>query len=98
MLAHIHDQEIEIGEVPPPARKDKAVLAPLLSRQRRRGSILQEVFILDEGPATLTFPKHLSVASYQDLSDRLAIFRRKAKRCADEIRRHNEMTGETDDE
>ena len=33
MLAHIHDQEIEIGEVPPPARKDKAVLAPLLSRQ-----------------------------------------------------------------
>jgi hypothetical protein len=30
--------------------------------------------------------------------DRLAIFRRKAKRCADEIRRHNEMTGETDDE
>jgi hypothetical protein len=58
---------------------------------------LQEVFNLDEGPVTLTFPEYLSVASYQDLSDHLAIFLRKAKRRADEIKRHKEMTGDEDE-
>jgi len=36
----------------------------------------------------------LLVASYQDLSDHLAIFLRKAKRRADEIQCHIEMTSE----
>jgi hypothetical protein len=44
--------------------------------------MLQEVFNLDEGPVTLTFPAALSVASYQDLEDHLKIFMRKAKRRA----------------
>jgi hypothetical protein len=42
--------------------------------------MLQEVFTLEEGPVTLTFPAALSGESYQDLVDHLAIFLRKAKR------------------
>jgi hypothetical protein len=45
--------------------------------------MLQEVFNLEEGPVTLTFPVELSPESYQDLSDHLAIFLRKAKRRAE---------------
>ncbi len=40
----------------------------------------QEVFGLDEGDVTLTFPANLSAASYEDLEDHLALFLRKAKR------------------
>jgi hypothetical protein len=58
----------------------------------------QETFVLDEGNVTLTFPAHLSLTSYQDLADHLEIFLRKAKRRADEIRRHKEMTSEDDTE
>jgi hypothetical protein len=43
---------------------------------------MQEVFNLDEGPVTLTFPASLSGTSYQDLSDHLELFLRKAKRRA----------------
>jgi hypothetical protein len=46
----------------------------------------QEIFNLDEGPVTLTYPAALSVASYQDLEDHLAIFLRKAKRRAEALR------------
>ncbi|MGM4963969.1 hypothetical protein AB7714_10720 [Tardiphaga sp. 1201_B9_N1_1] len=68
------------------------------SKQPLSGSgLLQEVFNLDEGPVTLTFPERLSLASYEDLADHLAIFLRKAKRRADEIRRHREMTGDEED-
>lgn len=42
--------------------------------------MLQEIFMLDEGPVTLTFPSSLSGDSYQDLADHIAIFLRKAKR------------------
>jgi hypothetical protein len=44
--------------------------------------VFQEVFNLDEGPVTLTFPSTLSTESYQDLEDHIAIFLRKAKRRA----------------
>jgi hypothetical protein len=44
--------------------------------------MLQEVFNLDEGAVTLTFPASMSPASYQDLEDHLKIFMRKAKRRA----------------
>ena len=47
-----------------------------------RGEALQEVFSLDEGPVTLTFPAALSVESYEDLKDHLDLFLRKAKRQA----------------
>jgi hypothetical protein len=48
-----------------------------------RGDVLQEVFNLDEGPVTLTFPASLSAESYADLKDHLDLFLRKAKRQAD---------------
>jgi hypothetical protein len=43
---------------------------------------LQEVFNLEEGPVTLTFPANLSSASYKDLADYFELFLRKAKRRA----------------
>jgi hypothetical protein len=56
-------------------------LAPL-----NRGSIKpgarQEVFALDEGDVTLTFPEGLSAESYNDLESYLTLFLRKAKRRA----------------
>ncbi len=52
----------------------------------KRPAMLQEVFNLDEGPVTLTFPSALSAASYEDLEDHLQIFLRKAKRRADSLR------------
>jgi hypothetical protein len=57
---------------------------------------LQEVFNLDEGPVTLTFPAKLSVASYEDLEAHLEIFLRKAKRRADAIRQFNLDSGDPD--
>ena len=47
------------------------------------GGALTEVFNLNEGPVTVTFPATLSGDSYQDLADHLAIFLRKAKRRAE---------------
>ena len=42
--------------------------------------MLQEVFNLDEGPVTLTFPAQMSTTSYMDLADYFQLFLRKAKR------------------
>ena len=42
--------------------------------------MVQEVFSLEEGPVTLTFPAELSATSYQDLADHLGLVLRKAKR------------------
>lgn len=44
--------------------------------------MLQEVFALEEGPVTLTFPASLSSESYQDLADHIGLFLRKASRRA----------------
>lgn len=57
---------------------------------------LQEVFNLDEGPVTLTFPAKLSAASYEDLEDHLQIFLRKAKRRAEALRQANIESGDPD--
>lgn len=43
---------------------------------------LQEVFNLEEGPVTVSFPAALSEDSFKDLSDHLELFLRKAKRRA----------------
>jgi hypothetical protein len=48
----------------------------------RGGDRLQEIFNLDEGSVVLTYPASLSAQSYQDLSDYLELFLRKAKRRA----------------
>jgi hypothetical protein len=45
-----------------------------------RGDAVQEIFNLDEGQVTLTFPASLSSESYQDLEDRLEIVLRGLKR------------------
>lgn len=42
--------------------------------------LLQEVFNLEEGPVTLTYPASLTEQSFEDLSDYLQLFLRKAKR------------------
>jgi hypothetical protein len=42
--------------------------------------MLQEVFTLEEGSVTVTFPASLSAESYRYLEDHLKIFMRKAKR------------------
>jgi hypothetical protein len=44
--------------------------------------MLQEVFNLDEGPVTLTFPSSLSHESYEELKDQLELFLRRAQRRA----------------
>jgi hypothetical protein len=44
----------------------------------------QEVFTLDEGRVTITFPAKLSGASLEDLRQYLDIFYRKACRLADD--------------
>jgi hypothetical protein len=50
--------------------------------QPPKSGMLQEVFTLQEGAVTLTFPEALSVASYDDLKDYFDLFLRKAKRRA----------------
>lgn len=41
---------------------------------------IQEVFHLPEGTVTITFPKRLSMESYQDLEDQLSLILRRVKR------------------
>jgi len=63
-----------------------------------KSGMLQEVFVLEEGPVTLTFPASLSADSYQDLSDCLSLFLRQAKRHADAIRQFDEMVDKAGDQ
>jgi hypothetical protein len=43
---------------------------------------IQEIFNLPEGTVTITFPKQLSIESYQDLEDQLSLLLRRVKRQA----------------
>jgi hypothetical protein len=74
-----------------PAGTGKPTFAP---QPILKPGMLQEVFNLDEGPVTLTFPASLSVESYQDLSDYLGLFLRKANRNADAVRQIIGKTGD----
>lgn len=47
-----------------------------------KSPMLQEIFNLDEGPVTLSFPSELSQDSYEDLKDQLELFLRRAQRRA----------------
>ncbi len=49
---------------------------------RAKGLMLQEVFHLDEGPVTLSFPGDLSPDSYEELKASLELFLRRAQRRA----------------
>ncbi|WP_158815265.1 hypothetical protein [Methylocapsa sp. S129] len=49
---------------------------------KAKGGMLQEIFNLDEGPVTLSFPSDLSRESYEDLKDQLDLFLRRAERRA----------------
>lgn len=75
--------------------KRNFAVAPSTPTQPRAG-MLQEVFNLEEGPVTLTFPSTLSGESYQDLADHLELFLRKAKRRAETMREYREMIGDTE--
>jgi hypothetical protein len=44
--------------------------------------MLQEVFNLDEGPVTLTFPDNISIDSFNDLQSYFELFLRREKRRA----------------
>jgi hypothetical protein len=49
---------------------------------KAKSPMLQEIFNLDEGPVTLSFPSGLSPASFQDLQSYLQLFLRKTQRRA----------------
>jgi hypothetical protein len=68
------EEDDEEVQTPPPMQHQKGRTPP------PKAGMLEEVFTLDEGPVTLTFPASLSGESYQDLADHIAIFLRKAKR------------------
>lgn len=53
------------------------------SRPVSKPGTRQEVFSLDEGDVTLSFPEGMSVESYNDLESYLGLFLRKAKRRAE---------------
>jgi hypothetical protein len=52
--------------------------------------VLQEVFNLDEGPVTLSFPSALSQESYEELKDQLELFLRRAQRRAALVDRYRD--------
>jgi hypothetical protein len=56
----------------------------LVSMVRPNGGSGEEVFTLDEGRVTITFPAHLSRESLEDLRQYLDIFYRKACRLTDD--------------
>jgi len=68
--------DLPMAAIRPPALSPNAVM-------------FQEVFNLDEGPVTLSFPSNLSLASYEELDAALKLFLLRAKRRAI-IRTHNE--------
>lgn len=69
---------------PPPPPAESPLLAAMMDRAKKAATpgMRQEVFALDEGDVTLTFPDGLSLDSYADLEDYLALFLKKAKRRA----------------
>lgn len=84
--AYNSGDEPEKQETPSMNSSAQTPLKDLLDRPAssfKASSMLQEVFNLDEGPVTLTFPASLSADSYEDLKDHLDLFLRKAKRQAD---------------
>jgi hypothetical protein len=94
-------EESELEQIQAPVRRlpvesDRAGYAAYQASKQAKPGVLQEVFNLDEGPVTLTFPASMSPESYQDLSDYLALFLRKAKRNADAARQLDEMVGDKD--
>jgi hypothetical protein len=57
---------------------------PIVSLVKSKGGTGEEVFTLDEGRVTITYPANLSGASLNDLKQYLDIFYRKASRLTDD--------------
>jgi hypothetical protein len=76
------EDEQEAPVTPQPPTPAKTPAPRTVTPPPSAPGMLQEVFTLDEGSVTLTFPATLSAESYQDLADHLEIFLRKAKRRA----------------
>lgn len=47
-----------------------------------KSPMLQEIFNLDEGPVTLSYPSEISVESYEELKAAFELFLRRAQRRA----------------
>jgi len=80
--SEIDEPEMELAQAATPLERSLGRVFAIPSAPLR-GDLLQEVFNLDEGPVTLTFPASLSAESYADLKDYLELFLRKAKRQAE---------------
>ena len=74
----------EACDMQPSAPESRALVAGWQKRvsPATTHGVLQEQFNLEEGPVTLSYPASLSAESFQDLSDHLELFLRKAKRRA----------------
>jgi hypothetical protein len=83
--AEQEEPDMEQAQAPAslPTDGNLAAYAAYKASKQSSSGVLQEVFNLDEGPVTLTFPASLSSDSYADLKDHLDLFLRKAKRQAD---------------
>lgn len=68
------------GTTPEPEDPMTPPDAPQKPISPQKPGMLQEVFNLDEGPVTLSFPANLSSISYEDLKDRLDLLLRQLKR------------------
>jgi hypothetical protein len=86
-------EETKLPPTPPklPLKPAAGIRPPILLGVRR------EVFALDEGDVTLTFPEKMSSGSYEDLEAYLKIFLRKAKRQVDVSKAAAIESGDPDD-
>lgn len=68
-----------------PPTVERPLLTAMMDRARKLDApnLRQEIFALEEGDVTLTFPDGLSLESYADLESYISIFLRKAKRRAE---------------
>jgi len=78
-----HAMAIPLGEPPSSIARRLLDESPTsVQYPQAKSPVLQEIFNLDEGPVTLSFPSDLSQDSYEDLKDQLELFLRRAQRRA----------------
>ncbi|MBM3550544.1 MAG: hypothetical protein FJX45_02020 [Alphaproteobacteria bacterium] len=70
------------AKAPPPPPRIAAALATAAAAETPKAGLRKEVFALDEGDVTVTYPESLSAASFHDLQGYLDLFLRKAQRRA----------------
>jgi hypothetical protein len=83
-------EEPEQPENPPVTPQPQPPAKPGFALPPAKPGMLQEVFNLDEGPVTLSFPSALSQESYEELKDQLELFLRRAQRRAALVARYRD--------